>query len=74
MRNFFKLYGLLFFDFSLATGPYCLTSQLTLPTHGKGWDCDGPSNERVGRNGICTAVCEKYYHLVYCKLDKTESF
>lgn len=73
MRNYFKLYALLFFDLSLATGPYCLTSELTLPAHGKGWKCDGPSNVRVERNVRCTAVCEKYYHLVYCKLDKTES-
>ena len=67
MRNFFKLYGLLFFELSLATDPYCYTSELQLPTNGMGWDCAGPSNERVGKNTVCTAVCEENYRLVVCK-------
>ena len=69
MRYYFKLYGLLFFEFSLATAPYCLTSELPLPSHGAGWECDGSSNERVGINIRCTAVCEENYQLVVCKLN-----
>lgn len=67
MKNYFKFYALLVFDFSLATDPYCLTSELPLPTHGNGWDCDGPSDERVGRNIRCTVVCEENYRLEVCK-------
>ena len=66
MRTYLKLYGLLFFELGFATDPYCNTSELSLPTHGKGWECDGLSNVQVGKNTVCTAACAENYHLVVC--------
>ena len=71
MRDFLSFLGVSLLKITLANDPHCYTDDLPLPDHGKGWDCDGSSNEKVNIGDRCELVCEENYRLVNSELKLT---